>query len=91
MPYNSKKGIDYMYKDFELPNVGACSRCDNNGGTGRKTWGLDGYPLASVYGVLQGFDKLYDEKTAFGKGTIFSELDLPFMGESVYRGGCNRG
>lgn len=54
-------------------------------------WGLEGYPLASVYAPLQKFDKLYDEKTAHKKGTLFSELDLPFEGESVWKGGLGRG
>lgn len=76
-----------MYNDFVLSNmeVGADS-CNI-----RKTWGLEGYPLASVYAPLQKFDKLYDEKTAHKKGTLFSELDLPFEGESVWKGGIGRG
>ena len=51
-------------------------------------WGLCGYPLASVYAPLQEFGKLYDRDTALKHGTIFSELNLPFMGESVKKGGC---
>ena len=51
------------------------------------TWGLEGYPLAMVYAPLQKFDNLYDKETALGQGTLFSELDLPFMGESVVKGG----
>ena len=55
------------------------------------TWGLEGYPLAMVYAPLQKFDNLYDKKTALEQGTMFAELDLPFMGESVKRGGGCRG
>ena len=52
-------------------------------------WGLAGYPLASVYAPLQEFDNLYDADTALRKGTLFSELYLPFAGESVaMTGGC---
>ncbi len=56
----------------------------------RKSWGLVDYPLASVYAPLQEFRGLYDRETALHKGTIFSELDLPFMGETVMKGGKHR-
>ena len=55
----------------------------------RKSWGLVDYPLASVYAPLQTFHKLYDMDTALQKGTLFAELDLPFMGESVANKGGN--
>ena len=80
-----------MYKDFDSSCGCGCTGRNANTCGERKNWGVEGYPLASVYAPLQNFDKLYDEKTALKKGTVFSELDLPFMGESVYRGGCNRG
>lgn len=57
-------------------------------------WGLKNYPLAMVYSPLQEFENLFDTELALEKGTLFSELDLPFMGESVYksgRGGCGCG
>lgn len=57
----------------------------------RCSWGLEKYPLAMVYVPLQSFDKVYDLEKAFDAGTLFEELDLPFMGESVYnsgKGGC---
>ncbi len=57
----------------------------------KKTWGLVDYPLAMVYSPLQDFDMLFDKQTALQKGTMFEKLDLPFMGESVYKGGCCRG
>ena len=57
----------------------------------RKSWGLVDYPLASVYAPLQEFRSLYDRETALHKGTVFSELDLPFMGETVMKGGMRRG
>ena len=85
---------------------GKCNRargifgCDTNTGGGENAnahectcqdWGLKGYPLASVYAPLQEFDELYGMETALDKGTVFIKLDLPFMGESVYRGGGCRG
>ncbi len=57
----------------------------------KKTWGLKDYPLAMVYAPLQEFEALFDMKTALQKGTAFEKLDLPFLGESVYKGGCCRG
>ena len=60
-------------------------------GDGRRAWGLTGYPLASVYAPLQEFHKLYDRENALKAGTIFTELDLPFQGESVAKGGHRRG
>lgn len=68
--------------------------CNGNGNTTKPTrssWGLKDHPLASVYAPLQVFRNLYDRETALQKGTLFSELDLPFMGESVMKGGKYRG
>ena len=61
-------------------------KCDR-----RKSWGLEGYPLAMVYAPVQRFDNIYDMDMALIQGTIFGELDLPFMGTSVTKGGCCRG
>ena len=52
------------------------------------TWGLRDYPPASVYAPLQEFRKLYDCDTALRNGTVFEELNLPFMGATVGKGGC---
>ena len=57
---------------------GACQK--------KKTWGLENYPLASVFAPMQNFDKVLDKDTALSNGTMFEELVLPFMGESVYNG-----
>ena len=46
------------------------------------SWGLRGYPLASVYSVLHDWQDIYDLDTALKRGTIFKELDLPFSGGS---------
>lgn len=61
------------------------SKCDGKG------WGLEGYPLASVFAPLQSFDNLYDAETALKQGTVFAELDLPFMGRTLQKGGSCRG
>lgn len=58
----------------------------------RHTWGLRDHPLGMVYAPMQEFRHLYDRDTALRQGTLFRELDLPFMGESVADGGsCRRG
>ena len=54
-----------------------------------RTWGLRSYPLASVYAPLQEFRELYDRPTALKHGTLFAELNLPFLGKTVNKGGCN--
>ncbi len=36
-------------------------------------------PLASVYSPVQIFRELYDLEQGFVKGTIFKELDFPFL------------
>lgn len=70
-------------------NVPDNDTVSNNGGCSvGKTFGLEGYPLASMYAPLQKFKEIYDKETALHQGTLFSELDLPFMGASVVKGGC---
>ena len=56
-----------------------------------RTWGLTEYPLASVYAPLQSFRNLYDHETAFERGTIFAELDKPFVCGGMTEGGKCRG
>ena len=69
-------------RDMPLP------RMEHGGCEMHSRWGLNDHPLASVYSPLQYFRNLYDRDTALSKGTIFSELDLPFMGQTVAKGGC---
>ena len=38
-----------------------------------------GYPLAMVYAVEQPFRNINDPATGLAAGTIFAELDLPFL------------
>lgn len=48
-----------------------------------QTWGLAGYPLASVYAPLQEWRALYDEEKGLAHGTLFAELDKPFLGKGA--------
>lgn len=59
----------------------------------RRTWGLTNYPLGSVFTPIQEWRGLYDLDTGFCRGTIFRELDLPFLASAGTggRGGCCRG
>lgn len=47
------------------------------------TWGLVGYPLASVFAPLQEWRDAYSEEEALHHGTLFRQLDKPFLGREV--------
>jgi hypothetical protein len=49
-------------------------------GDGDAGFGLRSHPLAMVYSPLQEFHELYSPEKALERGTLFSELDLPFEG-----------
>ena len=76
--------------DVPSSNLG-CGRseqaCNDCRARRHGTWGLTDHPLASVYSPLQAFEELHDKDVALSRGTIFVKLDLPFMGESVSKGG----
>ena len=59
----------------------------DNGCNGR-SWGLEEYPLASVFAPLQNWRNIYDAETALSRGTIFKELDLPFLCGERKGGNC---
>ena len=48
----------------------------------------DSLLLASVYSPVQHWRNLYDAESGFGRGTIFKELDLPFLGSDKIGGNC---
>lgn len=52
---------------------------------------LDGYPLGMVYAPMQGFEYIHDLDTAMKRGTIFAQLDLPFLCSDRTKGGCCNG
>ena len=52
------------------------SKCRDNP---RGTWGLRETPLAMMYSPTQEWRNLYDNEMGLSRGTIFKELDLPFM------------
>lgn len=42
---------------------------------------LDSLPLAMAYVPMQKWGNLYEADVALKRGTLFQELDLPFMGD----------
>lgn len=55
------------------------TRASDNGCCKKGTrYGIKDRPVGSVYAPVQNFHELYDLDKALSRGTIFSELDLPF-------------
>lgn len=51
--------------------------------TGCNYFSRDDVPLAMAYVPIQKWRQLYEEDVAFSRGTIFRELDKPFIGEEA--------
>lgn len=49
-------------------------------------WGIENHPLAMVYSPCQAWRDAYPPDVALSRGTLFSELDLPFEGSKNKRG-----
>lgn len=54
---------------------------------GCAAFGRTHFPLAMVYTPMQAFENLYDMDAALKNGTLFRDLDLPFRGKSIAKGG----
>ncbi len=50
-------------------------------------WGLEAHPLAMVYSPCQAWRGAYTPDVALDRGTLFSELDLPFEPKKSRKGG----
>ena len=81
---------EYLAARARVRRPAGCVSCAS-GETERSSWGLVGYPLASVFAPLQNFTELYDIETALKRGTLFKELDLPFVCGDSPKGGSCRG
>ena len=81
---------EYLAARARMRRPATCAPCAS-GEVERPSWGLVGYPLASVFSPLQNFAELYDMETALKRGTIFKELDLPFVCGDSPKGGSCRG
>ena len=64
---------------MQLSGMASPARMERPTAPGSK-WGLVGYPLASVYAPLQEWRDTYNEEMALQHGTLFHELDKPFLG-----------
>ncbi len=49
----------------------------------------EGFPPAMAYVPWQELDAMFPPEVALRQGTLFPELDKPFEGRSVMRGGRN--
>lgn len=52
-------------------------KCDN------QSEDIQNFPIAMAYVPWQKWKKVYNDDVGLERGTIFPELDLPFMGEEV--------
>lgn len=78
--------MDCVYRNQCLePRTGGCMGNMGSGQTDRTISrypsGMAGYPLAMAYVPWQQWKTPYDAARGLGRGTIFQELDLPFMKE----------
>lgn len=79
---------DFMQKLFELESrndAAAPETPQENGAEAAlatvRCRDLDGLPLAMAYVPMQKWRELYEPEMGFSRGTIFKELDLPFLGD----------
>lgn len=50
---------------------------------------LSGLPLAMAYVPWQCWGETYKPAEGWSRGTIFPELDLPFLGGGAFKDGCS--
>ncbi len=76
-----------MYSDeqliLQLAGLPTTRKSEEQVCPSHSSWGLVGYPLASVYAPLQEWRELYDEEKGLARGTLFAELDKPFLGKGA--------
>ena len=53
--------------------------CNDSRESGKSGLVITGFPLASVYSPIQNFIEIYDCEKGLKRGTIFAQLDLPFI------------
>lgn len=61
-------------------------RENNVNTTSNHGWGLKGHPLAMVYSPYQHWQNTYSPDVALGRGTLFTELDLPLEAVNCRKG-----
>lgn len=68
---------NFTVETLYLPNDNECNDYSSTP--------LDELPLAMAYVPKQKWKKLYEPDVALERGTIFSELDLPFLGKQAIK------
>lgn len=69
MPENYMDAIKTQFTDMRHGNRHVSDMCINE------------LPLAMAYVPMQKWRKIYKNEVALERGTIFKELDLPFLGD----------
>lgn len=54
-----------------------------NSNEANSTSGIDGMPLGMAYVSIQSWRNIYSNDVGLDRGTIFEELDLPFLGKEA--------
>lgn len=61
-------------------SLGSVNMNDNSGGSCQPSRFPQNTPLAMAYVPFQQWGETYDDDKALSRGTLFPELDLPFLG-----------
>ncbi len=78
---------DKIEETAEMVNAAVCGKgnhpcgpCDCKQKTSRENQAINSLPLAMAYVPMQAFRCLHSPEQALESGTLFKELDLPFLG-----------
>ena len=71
--------MEKIFKDFECIMDMENMNCDNNSNNNLNNNCIDNMPLAMAYVPMQKWKTVYSNDVALNRGTIFPELDLPFL------------
>ncbi len=71
----------YSEQDLILQLAGLGTPREEAAAAQQSRWGITDRPLASVYAPIQRWQDAYNEEEALRRGTLFKELDKPFLGE----------
>lgn len=80
MPNMPEMGEPYVGMPIYLDDEDICDIDEYPGNDNLCESTFEDWPLAMAYVPWQQFNKIYAPKDAFMYGTIFSELNLPFLG-----------
>lgn len=85
--YGSPVHDDKIEETAETMNAAVCGKGDHSCGpcdckqkTSTENQAINSLPLAMAYVPMQAFRCLYSPEQALESGTLFKELDLPFLG-----------